>query len=238
VVPVGFQVYDEATDTQEQRTDRLEVVGLLEASDNFFAMGAGGRLEPEALDAWRTEQNGGDLEFYGTVLVALADGADVESGRADLRAAPGLADASVQTVSELAAERTARETGSNVTFLVVMLGFAAVALSVAGLVIANTFQVLVAQRARTLALLRCVGAGTGQVYRTVLLEAAAVGLVSSVLGLAAGALAVQGALLIAPAFDLGVTLPTTVTPSAPVLLLPLGVGVLVTLLAAVAPARA
>src|SRR5690606_41222280 len=99
-------------------------------------------------------------------------------------------------------------------------------------------QVLVAQRARTLARLRCVGAGTGQVYRTVLLEAAAVGLVSSVLGLAAGALAVQGALLIAPAFDLGVTLPTTVTPSAPVLLLPLGVGVLVTLMAAVAPTRA
>src|SRR5690606_27721756 len=134
VVPVGFQVYDEATDTQEQRTDRLEVVGLLEASDNFFAMGAGGRLEPEALDAWRTEQNGGDPEFYGTVLVALADGADLESVRADLQSAPGLADASVQTVPELAAERTARETGSNVTFLVVMLGFAAVALSVAGLV--------------------------------------------------------------------------------------------------------
>src|SRR5690606_41553202 len=119
-------------------------------------------------------------------LVALADGADLEYVRADLQSAPGLADTSVQTVPELAAERTARETGSNVTFLVVMLAFAAVALSVAGLVISNTFQVLVAQRTRTLALLRCVGASRGQIRRSVLLEAIIVGLVASPRGLALG----------------------------------------------------
>lgn len=237
VVPVGFQVYDEATDTQEQRTDRLEVVGLLEASDNFFAMGAGGRLEPEALDAWRTEQNGGDPEFYGTVLVALADGADLESVRADLQSAPGLADASVQTVPELAAERTARETGSNVTFLVVMLGFAAVALSVAGLVISNTFQVLVAQRTRTLALLRCVGASRGQIRRSVLLEASLVGLLSSLAGLALGTGVVMIGVRVLDGAFTSSTIGTTVPFGWAVPVVTLGVGVLVTLLSALVPAR-
>lgn len=237
VVPVGFQVYDEATDTQEQRTDRLEVVGLLEASDNFFAMGAGGRLEPEALDAWRTEQNGGDPEFYGTVLVALADGADLESVRADLQSAPGLADASVQTVPELAAERTARETGSNVTFLVVMLGFAAVALSVAGLVISNTFQVLVAQRTRTLALLRCVGASRGQIRRSVLLEASLVGLLSSLAGLALGTGVVMIGVRVLDGAFTSSTIGTTVPFGWAVPVVTIGVGVLVTLLSALVPAR-
>lgn len=237
VVPVGFQVYDEATDTQEQRTDRLEVVGLLEASDNFFAMGAGGRLEPEALDAWRTEQNGGDPEFYGTVLVALADGADLESVRADLQSAPGLADASVQTVPELAAERTARETGSNVTFLVVMLGFAAVALSVAGLVISNTFQVLVAQRTRTLALLRCVGASRGQIRRSVLLEASLVGLLSSLAGLALGTGVVMIGVRVLDGAFTSSTIGTTVPFGLSVPVVTIGVGVLVTLLSALVPAR-
>lgn len=237
VVPVGFQVYDEATDTQEQRTDRLEVVGLLEASDNFFAMGAGGRLEPEALDAWRTEQNGGDPEFYGTVLVALADGADLESVRADLQSAPGLADASVWTVPELAAERTAQETGSNVTFLVVMLGFAAVALSVAGLVISNTFQVLVAQRTRTLALLRCVGASRGQIRRSVLLEASLVGLLSSLAGLALGTGVVMIGVRVLDGAFTSSTIGTTVPFGWAVPVVTIGVGVLVTLLSALVPAR-
>jgi putative ABC transport system permease protein len=50
---------------------------------------------------------------------------------------------------------------------------------VAGLVIANTFTVLVAQRTRELALLRCVGALGRQVRRSVLLEAAVVGSAAS-----------------------------------------------------------
>nr|BFF20533.1 hypothetical protein GCM10025730_40540 [Promicromonospora thailandica] len=97
---------------------------------------------------------------------------------------------------------------------------------------------LVAQRSRTLALLRCIGADTGQLYRSVLLEAAILGLIASVGGVALGALLVQAGLMVAPAFDLAVPLPGVVTLSAPVVFVPLAVGVLVTLAAAVAPARA
>ncbi|GGM27707.1 FtsX-like permease family protein [Promicromonospora citrea] len=221
--------------------ERLTVSGLVADPSHAYAASGGVAVVPRAaLEQRVVREAGGEAPGLRTVVVALdrADEASLEAAR-DALAAAAPAATGVTTPAEYAEDVVAGlADGQNIIFLVFVLALAGVSLVVAGLVIANTFQVLVAQRARTLALLRCVGAGTGQVYRTVLLEAAAVGLVSSVLGLAAGALAVQGALLIAPAFDLGVTLPTTVTPSAPVLLLPLGVGVLVTLLAAVAPARA
>src|SRR5699024_11258636 len=70
--------------------------------------------------------------------------------------------------------------------LAMLLAFAAVSLIVAALVIANTFQVLVAQRARTLALLRCVGALTGQVGSSVLIEAAFLGVIASAVGVLVG----------------------------------------------------
>ena len=110
----------------------------------------------------------------------MDDGADIETVRAALAGAAG--GATIQTVPEIAEQRTAQETGSNVTFLVIMLAFAAVALAVASLVITNTFQVLVAQRTRTLALLRCVGASRGQIRRSVLGEAAVLGLLASIVG--------------------------------------------------------
>jgi putative ABC transport system permease protein len=68
----------------------------------------------------------------------------------------------------------------------VLLLFGGVALLVAAFVIYNTFTILVAQRSRQLALLRCVGATRGQVFRTVLGEAAVLGLLSSLLGLGTG----------------------------------------------------
>lgn len=67
-----------------------------------------------------------------------------------------------------------------------LLSFGVLAMFVAALVIANTFQVLVAQRRRTLALLRTIGAKKGQLYRSVLTEAMVLGLIASVLGVAVG----------------------------------------------------
>ena len=58
--------------------------------------------------------------------------------------------------------------------------------------IANTFQVLVAQRRRTLALLRTIGAKKGQLYGSVLFEAVVLGFVASVLGVVLGSLLMWG----------------------------------------------
>ena len=77
--------------------------------------------------------------------------------------------------------------GTNIVTMFLMC-FGVLAMVVAALVIANTFQVLVAQRRRTLALLRTIGAKKGQLYCSVLLEAFILGLISSMLGVAFGAI--------------------------------------------------
>ena len=73
-----------------------------------------------------------------------------------------------------------------------LMCFGVLAMFVAALVIANTFQVLVAQRRRTLALLRTIGAKKGQLYGSVLFEAAVLGFVASVLGVVLGSLLMWG----------------------------------------------
>jgi putative ABC transport system permease protein len=68
----------------------------------------------------------------------------------------------------------------------VLLLFAAIALFVSVLVIANTFSILFAQRQRDFALLRCVGATQRQVLRSIRAEALAIGVGSSLLALLVG----------------------------------------------------
>lgn len=120
-----------------------------------------------------------------------------------------------------------------------LLAFAAISLVVAGMVIYNTFTILVAQRTKELALLRCVGADRSQVFRSVLAEALFMGIVASVLGILGG-LGVSAGLQLAVGSmggpsgdDLQIRLPISwVTIAAG-----FGVGVIVTVLSAVLPAR-
>ncbi len=66
------------------------------------------------------------------------------------------------------------------------LAFGVVALAVAALVITNTFTILVAQRTRQFALLRCVGATKRQVFGMVVKEAALTALIAGALGVVGG----------------------------------------------------
>ena len=76
---------------------------------------------------------------------------------------------------------------SDMSFLnVFLMVFALIALFVGSFIIYNSFSILVAQRSKEMAMLRAIGAGRGQVLGSVLVEAAAVGLVASSAGLAAG----------------------------------------------------
>ena len=114
-----------------------------------------------------------------------------------------------------------------------LLGFAAIALLVGGFVIANTFSMLVGQRTRELALLRAVGLSRGQVRWLVLGEAAVVGLLGGVAGIAAGyGFAVPAVRLLDDQ-----TGPATVVVRWPALLAPLAVAVGVTVLSAWSSAR-
>lgn len=117
-----------------------------------------------------------------------------------------------------------------------LLAFAGIALFVGTFLILNTFSILVAQRTRELALLRSVGASRGQVIRSVLIEAVAVGLIASTIGFFAG---LGIAYLLRKLFEsLGdANLPgaaLTIPPSA--IIASYVVGVLVTVVAALAPA--
>ncbi|MFD6141043.1 ABC transporter permease [Promicromonospora sp. NPDC060271] len=224
----------------QEVVEKLTVVGLVQDPyDAYSAMGGAAVVSAPTLARWIADESApGMASTIGTIVVALDDPAAVEAVRAALAdAIPSATD--VTTTDEHAEQLVAGMSGGqDLVFLIFVLTFAAVALVVAGLVIANTFQVLVAQRSRTLALLRCVGAGTGQLYRSVLLEAAILGTLASLAGIVVGTALVQAGLMVAPAFDLGVPLPETVELSAPVFVAPLAVGILVTLTAALAPARA
>lgn len=122
-------------------------------------------------------------------------------------------------------------------FIYFGLAFAAVAVGVAGMVIANTFEVLVAQRTHTLALLRCGGATKSQVRRTVLLEAVVLGVVASVSGILVGlGVGYLGVWWVSKQ-SLGIVTPSMLEVPATTLLIPLAVGVLVTLVSALGPAR-
>jgi putative ABC transport system permease protein len=138
-----------------------------------------------------------------------------------------------QLTNELANKAT-HYTSDFGTFLLI---FAIIAALVSALVIQNTFQILVAQRARELALLRCVGATRRQVFGSTLIEAFIFGALASLAGFFTGIGLSQG--LSALLNLAGLHLPTdhlVVKPSAA--LYSIGLGLLLTVGSAVLPARA
>ncbi|HET9672473.1 MAG TPA: FtsX-like permease family protein [Actinomycetota bacterium] len=117
-----------------------------------------------------------------------------------------------------------------------LLVFAFVALFVGAFVIFNTFNIVVTQRTRELGLLRALGASRRQIFTSVVLESAVIGILGSAAGLGVGlglALLLKRALasfgLDLPPTPLQVE-PTTIAAS-------LLVGTLVTVVASVFPAR-
>jgi putative ABC transport system permease protein len=118
------------------------------------------------------------------------------------------------------------------TFLLV---FAIVGLVVACFTIFNTFQIIITQRIREMALLRAIGARRTQVLGAQLVEALVVGLLASVVGLVLGFL-VAG-LLKALLAAFGVDIPAGGTVILPrTVIVALVVGTVVTVMSAVFPA--
>ena len=155
--------------------------------------------------------------------------------KAQIVALPSVAGLQVQTLQEYIAEqrKEAAEVMSTITNF--FLGFAVVALLVAGLVIFNTFSILVVQRTRQLALLRCVGATRAQVFRQVLAEAVILGLVASGIGVLVGVGLGYGLVRLNQAIQKQDTNSFAVSLMA--IYLPLAIGFVVTVVAAVLPAR-
>ncbi len=194
--------------------------------------------------------NGATLTIFDKTFLQqqFFEGRDVYSS-VSLVAAPGvsqrqLADAAQEVLPKGLEARTGDEfvkknqasldeiLGFLQTFLLV---FAGVSLVVGIFLIINTFSILVAQRSKEFALLRALGASRSQVNRSVLLEALAVGLVGSTVGLGVGYLLALG--LRALFGLLGLDLSQAEFPVAwTTVAWSYGIGVVVTAIASILPA--
>ena len=177
----------------------------------------------------------GSVGKFDQINIVSAPGADKATvQRAIARVLPrGVEVVTGQTVIN---EQTTAVSQALGIFNTALLVFGFIALFVGGFTILNTFSITVGQRTRELALLRIVGASRRQVFRSVLGEAVIVGLVASLIGLGLGVLAAIGLEKLLSAF--GVTLPSgPLAFQARTVIVCLIVGVGVTFVAAISPAR-
>ncbi|MBT2209335.1 ABC transporter permease [Actinomadura sp. NEAU-AAG7] len=143
----------------------------------------------------------------------------------------------VLTGKELGDRLVAEVGGDTEIIRIGLLIFGLISMLVSALVIYNTFSILIAQRTREMALLRCVGASRKQVFGGVVAESAAVGLAGSVFGVVAGLGLGHGSIALFNA--MGAEIATAGFGLSPrTVVIGLLVGVLVTVVSALLPARA
>ncbi|OLT29935.1 cell division protein FtsX [Nocardiopsis sp. CNR-923] len=226
----GFGVGDTVTVLGPDREEHeFEVTGLVNFGvDPSFGISGAVVFAPDTVE----EMTG--ATGYSEIDAIAAEGYTDEQVADAVSGVLG-SSADVSTGEEYGLEMAEGVGAQTEIFRVALLLFAFIAMFVAGIVIYNTFAILIAQRQRELALLRCVGAKRSQVFRSVLLESAVVGLVASALGVLAGVgIGVAGAALAAPAMGADGGVPVVVTQAA--VLTGLGVGTVVTVLSAMVPA--
>ena len=173
-----------------------------------------GKLDLIRVDA---EQGVSEEELIGQIEPLLSGTTQVKSATA-----------------QAAADSEDTQQGTNI-IKYILIGFGGIALFVGSFVIANTLAITVAQRIRELATLRTLGASRHQVLGSVVLEAVVIGLVGSIIGLFLGlALAIGLKELLNAS---GLELPSSgIVFSTRTIVVSLGVGVLIAVLASLRPA--
>ncbi|WP_327135602.1 FtsX-like permease family protein [Streptomyces sp. NBC_01343] len=174
--------------------------------------------------------------LFTHVNVTAKDGVGDEQLKTNVATAVGADTYKLQTAKE-SADANRKDVGSFLDVMkYVMLGFAGIAFLVGIFLIFNTFSMLVAQRTREIGLMRAIGADSGQVLKSVIVEAFLLGLVGSVLGVGAGVGLAVGLMQLMG--QMGMHLSTddlTVAWTTPVVGLVLGI--IVTVVSAFIPAR-
>lgn len=226
----GFAVGDDVQVVVNGPARWFEIVGLFQigASDDL------GGVTAAAFDRATAQELFGAPMQYDAIYVVVDDGTDATEVADRIRAEVGGYDVTP-------ALEFADQTGAPVRIALelvqyALLGFAGIGLVVGSFIIFNTFSILVSQRVRELGMLRALGASPAQVWRSVLGEAALLGLVGAAVGLGLGVLASRVLLSVLPA--LGFVVPdTALVVTGRTVLAALAVGVIVTVLAATIPAR-
>lgn len=177
----------------------------------------------------------GKEERLDEIVVAADEGVSAEELKLAVESVV-TANLEVRTGAENAADASAEFKDGFAFLSIVLTVFGVIALFVGGFIIFNTFSITVAQRTREFGMLRTLGAHRRQVLGSVLLEAAVIGLVASASGVLGGIGFVEGIAALFSLFDL--SLPSSglvLSPSTVIVALVVGVGV--TVVASLAPAR-
>ena len=169
-----------------------------------------------------------------TISIDLAKGASLDTVKSEVtKVVPD--GTQVKTRAELIKEQNKTiesQLGFIQTFLMV---FVVVAMFVGSFIIMNSFAMSVRQRVKEFALLRAVGASPGSVFGIVFLQAVVIGIIGSALGVAAGAGLLAG---LAKLLDnMGMPLLEGTGLTAPIIVISLVVGLAVTIIGALMPAR-
>ncbi|GAA1802935.1 ABC transporter permease [Actinomadura chokoriensis] len=230
----GHRIGDRVTVALLSGTRTFRLTGLFEVGDSALS----GQLSmtafaPSAAQRLLSDRPG----TYARIVVHADEGVSQQRLRDAVATAlpPGL---EAITGRQAIDERAAPVKSALKLIRRFLLVFAVIAVFVGSFIIFNTFAMLVSGRVRELALLRSVGASRGQVTRSVLGEAAGVGLTGSAIGLAVGAGVAFGLDRLLTVVTDGEVLPfgtPVVSPQA--VIASFGVGTLVTLAAAFIPAR-
>ncbi|MEV4631142.1 FtsX-like permease family protein [Micromonospora sp. NPDC049523] len=208
------------------------VVGLLEYSGGRTSLGGETMVGFTVPEAQRL--------FYGTTGVFGAAQLEAEPGVSQQTLKQRVATVTPTGFEAITGQEAADEQASQLKQLLTFvnwffLGFALIALLVGMFLIFNTFNIIIAQRSRELALLRALGASWRQVTGSVLVEALVVGVIASTLGLGAGIAVAAGLQALASAA--GFPLPEGgLTVSSTAIIASYLVGVVMTVIAALVPA--
>ncbi|GAB4003137.1 FtsX-like permease family protein [Glycomyces albus] len=173
-------------------------------------------------------------DVYSAVAVQADDGVNDDELVDRLAAIIG-DEATVVTVADYN-EESGAETAEAVRLIgFFLLGFGLIAVFVSMFLIANTFTIVITGRLKEFAMLRAIGAGRGQVVRSVLVEALALGAAAAILGAALG---VGGGIGMASLASSQFLDTAAISPAVPVsaVLAALAVGIGVTVLSALLPA--
>ncbi len=213
-------------------TQEFTVVGTVGYGDGIENLGG---TTSAYFDTHTAQQVLGTPGQFNSIDVSAEDGVS-QAELAD-RLSTVLPDGAEAVTGKAVAQENADATKENFKIVGMILGtFAGIALFVGSFIIWNTFTMTVSQRSREIALLRAIGAKRRQVLGSLLTEALVLGLTASAVGFGLGIGVAKGLKMLMDA--VGLALPfTTLQVASSTLWISLLVGTVVTVVAALVPAR-
>lgn len=224
----GLSVGDTTTAVLAGEVTEVEIVGEVSAGGPMA--GATIVLVDEATG----------LELFAPDGRVLQIAIRAEDGTSPEQLVENLAPLATGTTEAVTGESLRAETKADIDAMLgfvamFLMVFAGIALFVGAFIISNTFAMSVRQRMREFALLRAVGASPIQVFASILVQAAVVGLIGSAVGIAGGLGLVE--LLRVGLEQMGMNLAGDIPVTASSIGVSLLIGTVVSVLAAAIPAR-